>query len=688
MTRIPSGLPSPRCGRHGAAVALVLAALSTFPALADGGVTYTDIADGDGAGITYRRTPSDRFAVRQAIIDAGPIPFADFSTVAANHPLKASGAPGVALLDFDLDGDLDIYATNGPGTPNSLYSNQLVETGSVSFVDVGLSSGAGATDQDSSGVCYGDVDNDGDPDLFVLGSGDPYRLFENQGDGTFLDVSAASGPAFDGHWAVACSMGDVDGDGRLDIVVANTYTDWSNRIPVVTPAVAPNLEHNELFLNQGGNVFVEAGEASGLHEVSNMPDAAFSWAIALVDYDADGDVDVLSADNQGPPPTNQSEERGYNRLYQNDGTGHFTDISFAAELDHEGGWMGLTFADFNCDGHLDFFATNLGNYLGGANGGSSLFQANGDGTFTRRHLVDFGATPFGWGTSALDYDNDGDSDLVWHGGVDNIRSVVADNPGVIYRNDGVCSGVFTYDSGAILKNHNTRTVNGVAVGDLNNDGFEDVVTVANFDIVPVNFFPWVPFLGPPRHPELDQTARFEIVFFPLIPGHFVWLDPGLPNGTLSVELNSADNGNGWVAFDTVGGKDLVTGGQVNRDGIGALVRFTPDGGPTSTRPVAGGSSYASEDNLTVGFGLGQTAGGVVEVQWPGGARNRLDDVVAGERLVLPEIPCSFDGDWGNFGLYDACVMQALNGYLQAGVIDAQMRNRLRDSAWRAYHATH
>jgi len=685
-TFVPASTPARRL-LAGLAITLALFSFG-LPASADGGVTFSDIAAGGGAGITYHRTPSDRYSGRQAMIDLGPIPFADFRNEAANHPLKPAGAPGVALLDYDRDGDLDIYATNGPGTPNSLFSNQLVETGSVSFIDVGLASGAGATDQDSSGVCFGDIDNDGDEDLFVVGSGDPYRLIENQGDGTFVDISAGSGATGDGRWAVACSMADFNGDGLLDIVVANTYESWYNRLPVVTPGVYPGLQHNELFIAQGGNTFAEVGAAAGLHNVSNLPDAAFTWAIGSADIDLDGDVDILSADNQGAPPATKADERGYPRFFENDGSGNFTDTTFAHGLDQEGGWMGVAFADFNCDGYMDFFNTNLGNYLGGTRAPSSFFLGSAAGTFTRLGLAELGGNPFGWGTSPIDYDNDGDFDLVYHGGVDNVRSVVAENPGVLYRNDGACTAGFTYDNTAILRNHNNRMVNGVAVGDINNDGFDDVVSVSNFDVVPVNFFPWVPFLGPPRHPLFDQTARFEIAWFPLIPGHFVYVDPIFNQGTLAVELNSADNGNQSVSFTTVGGKDLVTGGQVNRDGIGAVIRFTPDGAASAMLPVVGGSSYASQDSLSANFGVGQAAGGVVEVLWPGGARNRLDDVVSGERLVLPEIPCSYDGGWKNFGQYDSCVMQALNGYLQAGVIDASMRNRLRDSAWRAYHETH
>ena len=105
-------------------------------------------------------------------------------------PIKPRGAPGVAILDDDGDDDLDLYVTNGPGACNSLYANQLTERGQLTFVDVAATAGVCATEQDGTGVCFGDVENDGDEDLLVLGRMDPNRLFENRGDGTFADIRA------------------------------------------------------------------------------------------------------------------------------------------------------------------------------------------------------------------------------------------------------------------------------------------------------------------------------------------------------------------------------------------------------------------------------------------------------------------------------------------------------------------
>lgn len=681
--------------------ALLLACLSCLatagPVHADGGVTFDDIALDPASGIDYVSTPSPRIANRDAIIDMSPLPFPRiqlFVLRSEMSPQKGSGAPGVAIFDYDGDGDQDVYVTNSPSSNNSLFHNQLVETGSLSFVDVGAAAGAGLLGHDSSGVCYGDIDNDGDEDLYVVGTGDDpgqslyaptgtvNRLLENNGDGTFTDVTTASGTAGDGRHGIACSFADFDNDGFLDIVVGNTYDDWGHRIPVFRNVEYPGLEHNYVFRNNGDGTFTDVSASSGVHDVSNMTDAAFTWAIAATDLDLDGDADILSADNQGGPSTQRSEERGWLRWFDNDGTGHFTDITEQAGLDKEGGWMGLSFADVNCDGHMDFFATNLG-YARRAD--SRWFLGTETGEFIDPGVgPDIVASPFGWGTSMFDYDNDGDQDILYHGSVDLLSAIIADNPGVVFQNKGTCSGEFRWDDETIVRDHRTRTVNGAAVGDLDNDGFDDIVSVSNFNFEPQFFFPQVLLTGT-RGGPFDDVNMVEISWTSVIvPNHWFFLGTLYEPGDLSVEINSADNGNGSIQLEPVGGKDLVPGGSVNRSGIGATFMVTPDGSPTSMRPVVGGSSYASQDSLVTTFGLGQASSGTVEVLWPGGVRNRLYDVQAGERLLAPEIPCSFDADWQNFGQYNACVMQALNGYLQAGLISDAERNRLRDSARRAF----
>ena len=665
------------------------------PALADGGVVFTDIANGDQNGIDYRRERSHRYAVKRAL-ETGPSPTPPqfFSSFRPNSPQKPTGAPGVALFDYDNDGDVDIYVTNGPGAPNSLYHNQLVETGSVTFVDVAQAAGVGSAAQDSSGVCYGDIDNDGDQDLYVVATAMANAMFENNGDGTFTDITNSAGVAGDGRHAIGCSFADFDQDGLLDVTVGNTYDDWNHRQTVfVVGPTYPGMEHNYLFLNQGGNTFTDVSSTSGIENVSNMSGpglsgAGFTWAIGSADIDLDGDVDIFNADNQGGPSMGVPEhERGWMRIYENDGAANFTDVTQELGTNVEGGWMGVTFADFNCDQRVDYFVSNLG-YLG-AGLDSRWFLQNADGTFADPGPGSLLRTPFGWGTSSFDYDNDGDWDIVYGGGIDLLNIQLGDNPNPVLQNQGDCSADFAWDQAAITQEHRIRSVNGLATADLDNNGFPDIVSVSNFNINPFNLFGGPGTLLPPIGSPFDPQVVIELSWVTsLNPGFLTFIGDifnVFPNqGTLSVELNDGANGNNWVRLGTTGGAGLVSGAGNNRDGIGAVLFFTPDGGNTSLKPIDGGASYGSHDGVVKNFGLGSATSGTAEVLWPGGVRNKVYDVAAGETLELVEIPCSYDADWKNFGQYNSCVMQALNGYKNAGVIDAAMKNRLRDSARRAY----
>jgi enediyne biosynthesis protein E4 len=678
------------------ALVALAAVIAGTPARADGGVTFTDVAA--AAGIVYEQTPPARSPLRQAALDALPVTAAQFACCHRQlSPMKPRGNPGVAILDFDGDGDLDVYATNGPGTANSLFSNQLQETGSFSFVDVATAAGVDATAQESAGACFGDIDNDGDEDLYVVATGDHSNLlFENQGDGSFSDITAAAGVDGYGRWTPSCTFGDANNDGLLDLFVSATYDSWQHRDPIyVVGPHYPFFEHNILYINQGGNTFADATAAAGLDHPSNMDQpgttgAAHTWVSAFVDLDQDGDVDILSADNQGSNPTAPEEERGYLRLYANDGAAGFEEITQAAGLDFVGSWSGLSFGDVDCDGTIDLFASNQGDYLtfGNADRRSAIWTRNADGSYTRSGPSQ--ANPFGWGSSMFDYDNDGDTDVLYHGGIDILQLIAMDNPGVLIRNEGTCSGEFTYDTSAFSTDHRFRGVHGVATGDLNDDGFMDVVTVSNHNIVPGQpaQLPMTILTGGPLGSPFDSLSLFQLVLTGA-GGMLNEINPGLqlPNGDLALEVNSG-NGNGWVKVRTRGSVGTLANGAVNRDGIGAVVRFTPHQGPASTLPVLGGSSYSSQHALEIGFGLGGAEKGTVEVLWPGGVRNRLRNVEAGETVLLPEIPCSYDGEWASFQAYRSCVHDALSGLIAAGVIDPGDRGPFLSSAIDGYRDTH
>lgn len=656
-------------------------------------VQFQDIAAADGAGIAYRRERSPRDAIWQAI-KAKEVMRIPEDLLAM--PIKSRGIPGVALFDYDRDGDLDIYVTNGPGAPNSLYANQFSQTRRVSFVDVALAAGVDATDQDSSGVCFGDIDNDGDEDLYVLGTGEPNRLFENNGDGTFSEISVSSATGGGNLWSSSAAMGDINNDGLLDIYVGNAgkLTDYD--IIAVQPFI--HNEHNQLFLNQGGNQFADVSDSSGIRELNGLEEryagsAGVTWAVAMVDYDLDGDIDIFNADDQAGfvEEARGGLDRGILHIFQNDGTGQFSDVCVEAGLDFPGAYMGLSFADFNADGHLDFFVSNLGTYNGAPNdeanhrvNASRWLLGGPDGRFTvPAALDDVNGTPFGWGTSARDYDNDGDSDIIFYGGLDVGSLIFLTNPGAILQNDG--NAHFTYDARALADStdHTRRVVHGMAMGDLDGNGFLDIVTASNFNIpadVPIRTFE-------DRDGAFDGLTHF---LQPIVAGETFGsqrYDPSLPDfpaGTLSIEMNDGANRNRWMKIRPMGTAGLISGGKANRDGIGAVITFRRGNGKPVMQPILGGSSYASQDALEANFGMANSRFATVDILWPGGTRNRLYAAFNFQRYLFPEIPVSYDDLSLTPSQYARRVDRALEQLLEKNYLSPRRANLFRISAIIAY----
>lgn len=669
----------------GSRIMLVILLASSVPAVF--AQTFTEIPNG------YERAPSRHKAAQEALYQSGllvpdEVPFT---------PLKPRGQPGIAMIDYDDDGDVDIFVSNGPGAAHSLLRND----GRAGFSDVATAAGVAGMGHDGGGVCFGDLDNDGDRDLLVLGiAREAHRLYRNEG-GFFTDASVSAGFATPGAGASSCSMGDFDNDGYLDIVIGNTYDDWSSNLPIFVhqPGV---YRHTQLYMSNGDFTFDEVGESAGLHATRGFMDfaapvgfhdgeATITWAVAAVDIDADGDLDILHADDQGvaPPAAGGGIDRGFVHVFENDGTAHFTDQTESNGLATQGAWMGLTFADLNHDGYLDYFASNAGDFLAPFMGApytlgvstSRWFLSNGDGTFADPGVGGLVAMPFGFGASAFDYDNDGDTDVSYFGGLDLTIAVVRDNPGVLLVNDG--AGNFSYDHAAFSPSHSNRSTMGAAIGDLNGDGCDDQVTASNADS------PMLAPMGLAYGSAFDATAMFAPTMIPVdpsvVPTQFVKNpDLDLLPGSLSIEVNSCDTDKGWVQVRTLGSVDITTRGRANRDGIGAVVSFTPRTGVPAMRPVVGGSSHASQDSLTVGFGLGSAHAGTVEVRWPGGVRNRLYDARHGEKVVFPEIPCSFDDADVSFPAYRHCVRRALKELRRSAAIDDSQSYRFQRSAVRAF----
>jgi len=688
LTRITNGKPL-------AIFTILLSACNAV--LADKDIHFHDFAADPSSGITFEHVESPRNAILDSL-KMNPFIVPDNLT---DIPHKPHGAPGVVIFDFDRDDDLDIYVTNSIGGANSLYVNQLNETGKFSFVDAATSTGVAAVDHDSTGVCYGDIDNDGDHDLMVLGAIMPNRLYENQGNGTYIDISEIAGIGGGNLSTSSCSMGDINGDGLLDIAIANTHNNWNDFRSISIPFSFN--EHNQLFVNTGDNVFIDVSFDSGFESMDGFPpefsgSASLTWALSMVDYDQDGDVDILTLDDQGavPHPFQGGVPYGLIHLFRNDGTGHFVDISVDAGLALPGNWMGVSFGDLDCDGHMDFFASNAGDYNWGQPRvfplgvvASRWFLSQGDGTFSDPGVGDnIKASTFGWGNSIFDFDNDGDADIIYHGAID-VAIFATASPAVVLKNQG-CAADFIYDSQVLVESadHLRRIGQGLASGDLNRDGFVDIVTISNANISEST--PLVLSVIPSEvtGSPFDNITSFLPIFEPdlSIPSPLTlrWNGNNVKNGSLTVELNSASNGNNWAEVTLQGTVGLTSEGQVNRDGIGAVVTFSTKKGKRGMVPITGGASYASQNSLAANFGLGSEKKGTIEVLWPGGVRNKFFGVRAGERLVLPEIPVSYDDSSLSIHEYRKRVKKSVSELHAKGLVTSKFKKRLIKSAIRAF----
>ncbi len=286
--------------------------------------------------------------------------------------------------------------------------------------------------------------------------------------------------------------------------------------------------------------------------------------------------------------------------------------------------------------------------------------------------------------------------MLYHGGLDAAGlSVVADNPGILLVNEGACSGKLTWDQDAISTDHLTRNVRAVAVGDVDGNGFPDIATVSSFTTPPeLALEPMFTQYGD----ALDDSSYIVNIMSPVSgPGGepaFVWngYENGL--GDFKLELNSG-NQNHHITIDVQGNARLVENALVNRDGIGAQISFTPrhkhhhSKGKrqrvTSLQAVVAGSSHSSSHALRKTFGLGSARAGTLDILWPGGTKNRLYNVRAGEHITMPEIPCNYESRWKKRRDYKSCVSTALNTLYRMGHLDRKVKVRLYASAIRAYN---
>ena len=528
-----------------------------------------------------------------AVAADGPIVFRDVTAqtgIAFRHTDGAEGrryivetvASGMASFDYDGDGLVDLYFVNGAplrgSTSKDRPTNRLYRNlGEWRFEDVTDRAGVG----DPSfglGVCVGDYDNDGRPDLYVSNFG-PNRLYRNLGNGTFLDVTAKAGVGRGDRVGAGVNFLDIDGDGRLDLFVSNyigfTYDNhvvWSAAgFPrYAGPEVYPR-QPNQLFRNNGDGTFADVSAASG---IAAHPGAGMG-TVAL-DYDNDGDTDIFVC-NDGAADF----------LFQNDGRGRFTEVGLAAGVAYNGyglpmGSMGADAADFDNDGWLDLFETDYHQQY------PVLFQNLRDGAFEdisqRAGVARSGLATVKWGCALADFDNDGLRDIFYVCGHldDNVEqwdptTRYLARP-VLLRNLG--NGKFADVSATAGDGLQTLSVGrGLAVDDLDNDGDVDIVV-----------------LNSRRPPTI---------------------------------LRNDSPKNHWLQVQ-------LRGTKTNRDGVGARVRVTA-GDLILTDEVHSGRGYQSHFGSRLHFGLGQrTKIDRVEVRWIGGATESFQNVAIDHLALLVE----------------------------------------------------
>ncbi len=374
---------------------------------------------------------------------------------------NGEGLGGVAWLDYDADGDLDLYLTNDAPYSTALFRNY----GDGSFTDVTVEANAGVT-TGVSGIVAGDIDNDGYPDLFLAGSGGfagplqgPTVMLHNRGDGTFADITATAGvPGVE--TALGVAMADINNDGYLDLFVAGP-----GHLGIV---FKPKAQHEDrLYLNNGDLTFTDITESAGV--VGGLGSCVTSFS----HYDDDEYIDLFVGvcNNVDMLPTPW-------HIYRNNGDNTFTDMAPGSGLDALGYWMSSAFGDIDNDGDFEIFATNFGfdPLAPDLPAPHHLFQNNGDGTYTNIATPEITSEDdyeFGWGASFADFDNDGHQDLFFGGSM--APAFILGNPGHLFMNNG--DGTFVEDNAAHGLDLSDRYVTGIGQADFDNNGFPDILIV-------------------------------------------------------------------------------------------------------------------------------------------------------------------------------------------------------------------
>ena len=493
---------------------------------------------------------------------------------------------GCGWIDYDQDGWLDLYLVNGAATPayspkhplrSALYRNN----GDGTFSDVTGRAGVGAEGLFGMGVAVGDYDNDGFPDLLVLGYG-RCILYHNNRDGTFTDVTTRAGVANSGQWASSAAWFDYDNDGHLDLVVAN-YVDWSpernfycgDRGPEMRSYCHPDDFRGQpptLYHNNGNGTFTDVSKSSGVGLKGGN-----GLGVVTFDYDNDGWQDIF-IDNDHMP----------NFLFHNNRDGSFREVAYVAGVavssdgEFEAG-MGADAADATGRGRMDLIVTHLDMQL------ARFYQNLGDQTFddaTLRSKIGYSTYHMsGFGTRFMDYDNDGAVDIFMANGhvLDNIQRYHGETryaePKLMFHNNGW--GVFENVTDRLgLDFQLPRVSRGAAVADFDNDGDLDILVNNN---------------GQP-----PQLLR-----------------------------NDGGSANHWIEI-------LLIGTKSNRDGVGARLKLVA-GDLILYDQRKGGVSYQSAQDPRLHFGLGQrTQIDSVEIIWPSGMKTKQSNLKCDQFLTIEE----------------------------------------------------
>ena len=490
---------------------------------------------------------------------------------------------GVAILDYDGDGRMDVYFTNGAKLPElvktdpSFYHCLLRNRGDGVFQDVTRAAGLTGSELDFSyGVASGDFDNDGHTDLFICNT-KRNALYRNQGDGTFADVTERSGLgrtpqdtlSIQGAWF------DYDNDGLLDLVLSN-YTLWtpekdqrcsSGGVDVYCHPKTYVRVPNRLYHNLGEGRFEDVTEASGFGKVPGK-----GMGIGIADFNEDGWTDVFVANDTEP-----------NQLYLNRKNGTFREVGllYGVAYNDDGATvsaMGADVKDYDNDGWVDVFYNNLMGQIWALfrNQRGKSFQYVSPST----KILLLSQRLSGWSTGFIDYDNDGWKDLYSaNGDVDDLESN-SPQPDSMFRNvNGKEFLDVTPDIGKDFRRAGFQR--GSAFADLNDDGFMDIVVTS-----------------------LNEKPR--------------------------ILFNSADNGNHWLLLK-------LTGAKSNRDAIGAKITLTTPSGRRLFNHVTVSVGFLSSSDRRVHFGLGkETSASSIEIRWPSGATQQLRNIAADQILEVEE----------------------------------------------------